>query len=179
MDLETPLPCLIAKYADTEPDRTFVEVAGTDRVLSYGQFQIDVLNWAGAFVNLGVHEGDFVATMLPNRVDSYLCWLGLSWLHAIEVPINPLFMGNVLAYPLNNSNAGVLIIDASLVDRLAPIIDTLQHLKTVVVLDSAESAPILPYHVMSSRDFLGQSSTAPALRKPRYYDPLAVIYTSG
>src|SRR3954468_8862390 len=135
MDLETPLPRLIADTADRDPDRFFVEVAGTDVVLTYGQFHTDVLRWAGAFAAIGLGEGHFVATMLPNRVDSYHCWLGLSWLRAIEVPVNPLFVGSTLAYPINNARAEILVITAALVDGLVPIVDALPSLRAVIVLD--------------------------------------------
>ncbi|MFF3874566.1 AMP-binding protein [Streptomyces sp. NPDC001978] len=179
MDLETPLPRLIAQAADSQPDRIFVEVAGTDTVLTYGEFHADVLRWSGAFTALGVSEGDYVATMLPNCVESYHCWLGLSWLRAIEAPVNPLFVGNTLAYPLNNAQAEVLVIDAAFVDRLVPIADALPHLRTVVVLDTTQPPPPLPWNVMTSDVFLEQASATPRLRTPRYHDPLAVIYTSG
>lgn len=177
-DLETPLPVRIARLAEADANRPFLEVAGTDITLSYGQFHGEVYRWAGAFTRLGVGEGDCVATMLPNRLESHYCWLGLSWLRAIEVPINPLFMGNVLAHPLNNSRAQVLVIDATCVHQLMPIANALPHLRRVVVVDAVEAHTNLPWKVLSDREFLA-GSCAPALKVPRYHDPLAVIFTSG
>jgi crotonobetaine/carnitine-CoA ligase len=184
IDLETPLPRMIANAADSDPDRVFIEVAGTNTVLTYGQYQAEVLRWAGAFTALGVSEGAYVATMLPNCIESYSCWLGLSWLRAIEVPINPLFVGNTLAYPINNAQAEILVIAAACVDRLVPLADSLPHLRMVVVLDPAGTSPsppmpALPWPTVSSREFLAEGSETPALLTPRYHDPLAVIYTSG
>jgi len=170
---------MIADAAEHDPDQVFVEVAGTDTVLSYGQFQAEVLRWSGAFSTLGVGEGAYVATMLPNCVDSYQCWLGLSWLRAVEVPVNPLFVGNTLAYPINNARAEILVIAGEFVDRLVALADSLPYLRRVVVLDPIGPLPTLPWPVMSSREFLDQASATPALRTPRYHDPLAVIYTSG
>ena len=145
IDLETPLPRLIANAADSDPDRIFLEVAGTDTVLTYGQYQAEVLRWAGAFTALGVGEGAYVATMLPNCVESYSCWLGLSWLRAVEVPINPLFVGNTLAYPINNARAEILVIAAAFVDRLVPLADSLPHLRMVVVLDPEDPSSSPPW----------------------------------
>src|SRR4051794_7082834 len=135
MDLETPLPRMIADAAEQDPDRVFIEVAGTDTVLSYGRFQAEVLRWSGAFSTLGVGEGAYVATMLPNCVDSYQCWLGLTWLRAVEVPVNPLFVGNTLAYPINKARSEILVIAGEFVERLVPLVDALSYLRLVVVLD--------------------------------------------
>src|SRR3954464_4356565 len=116
IDLERPLPRMIADAANSDADRIFLEVAGTDTVLTYGQYQAEVLRWAGAFSALGVGEGAYVATMLPNCVESYSCWLGLSWLRAVEVPVNPLFVGNTLAYPIKNARTEILVIAGEFVD---------------------------------------------------------------
>jgi crotonobetaine/carnitine-CoA ligase len=179
IDLERPLPRMIADAADSHPDRVFLEVAGTDTVLTYGQYQAEVLRWAGAFSALRVGEGAYVATMLTNCVESYSCWLGLSWLRAVEVPINPLFVGNTLAYPLNNARAEILVVAAAFVNRLVSLADSLPYLRMVVVLDPVDPLPRLPWPALSSEEFLAQRSATPALRTPRYHDPLAVIYTSG
>lgn len=178
MDLETPLPQLISAAAERDPNAVFVEEAGTDIVHTYGQFHAAVLQWADAFYNTGARPGSFVATMLPTSMASYYGWLGLAWLRAVEVPINPEFIGRSMIHPLNNSRAEILVIAEEFADRLAAISTSLQHLKTVVVLNSTESLPNLPWRVVSVGQFLAEGRPAP-YAIPRYDDTHAVIYTSG
>jgi carnitine-CoA ligase len=177
MDLETPLPVLIAALAETKGERVFVQqINGPD--ITYQAFHQSALDWAAAFSALGVGPGDPVASMLPNGMNSYRCWIGLSWLRAIEVPINPQFLGQTLAYPLNHSQASVLVIARCFVERLGPLAAGLAHLKTVVVLDADDELPNLPWRVVGGPEFL--SAGVPAAREPpRYHDAHAVIYTSG
>jgi crotonobetaine/carnitine-CoA ligase len=177
MDLETPLPVLIAASAETKGERIFVQqINGPD--ITYQAFHQSALDWAAAFSALGVGSGDPVASMLPNGINSYRCWIGLSWLRAIEVPINPQFLGLTLAYPLNHSRASVLVIARCFVERLGPLAAGLAHLKTVVILDAEDELPNLPWRVVGGPEFL--SAGVPASREPpRYHDAHAVIYTSG
>src|SRR3954447_23757289 len=110
MSVEIALPVKIEQRANTDPDRIFVqEVGGSDH--TYAQFHAESRRWSDAFASCGVRQDDFVASMLPNGLTSYLCWIGLSWLGATEVPINPQFVNQTLAYPLQNSHARVLVID--------------------------------------------------------------------
>jgi acyl-CoA synthetase (AMP-forming)/AMP-acid ligase II len=105
VDLKTPLPLLIDAVAEKEGERPFVQQIDGP-VHTYDQFHRSALDWAAAFAAAGVGSGDLVATMLPNGMTSYRCWIGLSWLRAIEVSINPQFLGQTLAYPLKHSRAG-------------------------------------------------------------------------
>lgn len=177
MDLETPLPVLIAALAEKKGERPFVqEINGQDH--TYAQFHQSALDWANAFAASGVGSGDLVATMLPNGMTSYRCWIGLSWLRAMEVPINPHFRGQTLAYPLNQSRATVLVIAERFVERLGLLASGLPHLKTVVIPDADGELPNLPWRVVRGADFLGAGVRA-SYKLPRYHDVHAVIYTSG
>ncbi|GAA0628863.1 ATP-dependent acyl-CoA ligase [Sporichthya brevicatena] len=177
MDLETPLPVLIADLAEKEPGRTFIEeIDGPTH--TYGDFHDSVRRWADGFAAVGVQAEAVVATMLPNNITSYRCWLGLSWLRAIEVPINPQFLGQTLAYPLNHSRAEVLVIAERFVERLDLLRDSLPHLRTVVVPDATGALPDLPWRVLSGEEFLANGIQA-SYSTPRYHDTHAVIYTSG
>src|ERR1700733_5462689 len=177
MNLEIPLPVLIAALAEKEGERPFIqEINGPDH--TYQQFHQSALDWAAAFAAAGVGSGDLGATMLPNGMTSYQCWIGLSWLRAIEVPINPQFLGQTLAYPLNHSRAKVLVIAQRFMERLAPLAAGLTYLKTVVIPDDDGDLPNLPWRVVRGAEFLGAGVPA-SYERPRYHDAQAVIYTSG
>jgi len=176
MDLETPLPLLIEASAQADSTKTFIdEIDG--RRHSYGAFHDDLMRWAAGFAGVGVRKGDLVATMLPTSITAYHAWLGLSWIGSIEVPINPQFVGQTLAYPLNNSRASVLVIAEEFVERLGPIADDLPHLKTVVVVGENRGGG-RSWQTMTQAEFL-DAGISPTLVRPRYDDAHAVIYTSG
>ena len=177
MSIEVPLPIKIEQRADSNPDRLFVqEVNGPS--YTYAQFHDASRRWSDAFAAVGVKRDDYVASMLPIGMTSYYCWIGLSWLGAVEVPINTQFVGQTLAYPLQNCQARVLVIDGKFLGRLAALVDTLAYLETVVVVGSADDAAGLPWRVISVDEFLANGTPAPYV-VPRYHDPHAVIYTSG
>ena len=177
MDLETPLPVLIADLAEKDPGRIFVqEIDGPDH--TYASFHASAREWSDAFSAVGVVADSLVATMLPNGLTSYRCWIGLSWLRAVEVPINPQFLGQTLAYPLNHSRAEVLVIAERFLDRLVPLAQDLPNLRLVVVPDAGTALPELPWRTVTGQEFLA-GGTPGSYDTPRYHDTHAVIYTSG
>lgn len=174
---QTTVPRIIADMADRDPSRVLIQdIEGAD--YSYADFHTAALRWGDAFASAGMRRDSLVATMLPTSVTAYLCWIGLSWLRAPEVPINTQYRGNILAYTLNNSEAEVLVVAAEFVDRLILIADSLQFLKTVVVLGSVPELRSLPWRMVSVEEFLADARPI-AHETPEYYDAHAVIYTSG
>jgi len=177
MNSDEVLPNLIAAIAERDPDKILIdEIDG--RRLTFAEFHARALQWAKSAAAIGIRKDALVATMLHTSTTAYVCWIGLSWLRAPEVPINPEFRGNSLAYALNNCAAEVLFMSERHLDKLLPIAAELRHLKTVVVPDATRSRPELPWKVIGGDEFLAQSRDD-CLQIPRYYDTHAVIYTSG
>ncbi len=181
LERELVLPHLIAKLAGERPDRPFMQqVDGPE--LSYAQFHDANLLWAGAFQRLGIEAGQNVAVMMPTRAEAYHAWLGLAWLRAIEVPLNTMYRGRMLAYILDNSDASTIVIGAQYADRLLEIAAQLPKLKTVVVPDADEIEVDLPFDVITSSMFLGGASPASDAVTdggPSHFDVASIIYTSG
>lgn len=111
------LPRALAKRARATPDRVFIqEVAGQS--VTYAQFHARALLWAAAFRAQGVKEGDRIAVFMPGSVDTAAAWIGMSWLKALEVPINTNYVGDMLEYILADCGAKVLLIADRYFDRL-------------------------------------------------------------
>jgi crotonobetaine/carnitine-CoA ligase len=177
MSGEPALPVLIERAAEADPDRVLVHDTGGGNY-TRSDFHTDCLRWADGFTRIGVRRDDLIASLLPTCLTSYHCWIGASWVRAPEVPINSQYHGRMLAYTLNNSRAGVLVVARRYVDRLPPIAGDLQHLHTVVVIDGAERPEGLPWRVLTGEEFLADTvPRAPEI--PEYHDTHAVIYTSG
>ena len=104
LDRELILPHMIAKWARETPDRVAMkDVEG--RSMTYGELDSELRRWAGALRNVGVRAGENVVTMVPNSFESYLVWLGVAWLRAVEVPTNNMYLGEMLRYLITNSGA--------------------------------------------------------------------------
>ena len=74
--------------------------------------------WAAVIEALGVRAGDHVATLLPNTFDSHRALLALGWLRVVEVPLNTAYVGRMLAYTVDHSDATTLLTTSEYVDRV-------------------------------------------------------------
>jgi carnitine-CoA ligase len=121
-----------------------------------------------------------VAMMLDNSLDTIHVWSGLSLGGMIEVPINTAYRGRFLSYLLNNSEAGILVIEDRYLDRLAAVAGELTHLRTVVVrgdLGAADPALAARFRVLPFGDLEAHPALAPARVGPG--DLIGYMYTSG
>jgi len=177
LEQEFVLPHMIAKHARATPERVAMkDVNG--RVMTYRELDENQRHWAGALRGLGIQAGDHVLTMVPNSFESYLVWLGISWLRAIEVPTNNMYLGEMLRYLITNSNARVAVISSRFLDRLIEIAGSLEHLEVVVVPDADELPPCAIRLVSSSEFFAGAVDVSDEAG-PEYYDICSLMYTSG
>jgi crotonobetaine/carnitine-CoA ligase len=177
---ETLLPQRIEALARRAPDRLAIQnVDG--RKATWGLVHESALVWAAAYRNAGVAPDDTVATLLPNTFESFFAWLGISWLGAVEVPVNTLYRGSMLTYVIENSEVEVLVTSTHFLDQLAAVQNDLTRLKTVLVID-AEADDVasagLDISVVRGRDFL-DAAAADDLRGPDPWDVAAMVYTSG
>ncbi len=159
---------------------------------------------AGAGV--GVAAGDVVCHLSPNHPEAVVAMLALLRLGAVECPVNAGLRGHQLAHVLHHSGARVLIVDGSLVDRVAEQLPAAPDVTTVVQRGLGLAAPPTaaaqtvpsgsgsqaPAGVAGSGlqvpagvvvidydDVRGSSARPPPFRPPRPADPMNIIYTSG
>ena len=171
------LPQVVARLAESEPDAIAMQdVDG--RSISRRDLHEMNLRWAGAYQRLGIEPGEHVATMLPNSFEAFFAWIGLTWLPAVEVPINNMHRGHMLQYLLDDSDAGVAVISERFVPQLAEVIRELPKLHTVVVPDAA-APPDLGIRVLTGEEFFADVQPARHLDGPDAWDIAAIIYTSG
>jgi crotonobetaine/carnitine-CoA ligase len=180
LDRSQVLPHLIARHVEDVPDRlAMVDVDGHQS--TYRELQDTYRTWSDAFRRLGVAPGDTVVTMLPNSFVAFEAWLGCAWLGALEVPVNNAYLGDMLRYLLNDSQASVLVISRRFVDRVAGVAEDLQHLRTIVVPDAEPGDDLagLPFEVLDGTRFFDGATPADDLEGPAHHDTAALIYTSG
>ena len=147
--------------------------------MTYAELDREQRRWAGALRDVGIEAGENVVTMVPNSFESYLVWLGVAWLRAIEVPTNNMYLGEMLRYLITNSEARFAVISQRYLDRLVEIAPSLTGLEAVIVPDSDD----LPDCADPAHRRAPSSSTAssPTVDEPgpEYFDICSMIYTSG
>lgn len=170
------LPVLIQRRATISPDAIAIEcVDGED--YTNRRLHDEALRLAHGLQRLGVCAGETVAVMLTTDPTAHLAWLGITWLRALEVPVNPEFRGNSLRHILNDSTARILITTEDQLDNLTDVLpDTsVQH----IILVGQMSGRDVPGTTITPFDELLTHGPLESAREPKPSDTYSVIYTSG
>ncbi len=156
-------------------DRPFLSIAGAH--WSHADAAAAASRCAAALRQDGVERGDRVAVMSGNRAELLEVVLGCGWIGAASVPINTASMGPQIGYYLADSGAGLLVIEAAFLDRLALADLGRTRLRSIWVIgNESSSADVMlpvtrrPYPTLAA-------ATPPADVLPS--DTLAILYTSG
>ena len=131
-DGERTIVDLLQARLDTDPDGEYLDVVGTK--LSAGEVFDVAGRLSSALRQLGVGDGERVATLLENSAEAALSWWGAVLSGAVAVPINTAYKGEYLRHQLADSDARVLIVGADLLERAAPVIPALPELDHVIVV---------------------------------------------
>ena len=161
--------------ADAQPDHVAV-VLGTEEI-KWRALDDRAARLATVLASLDVGEGARVAQLLYNDAayleSVYACFK----LRSTPVNVNYRYLGNEVAYILENSGAEVLIYHASLADRVTNLkerVPTLRHLICVNDVGPSHDIPSDHLDYRSSID-----SSTPAARISRSGDDLLFLYTGG
>lgn len=167
-------PHAVARWAREAPNAIALQkIDGPS--FTYRELLREHQRWAAAFRRAGISPGDHVASFMPNDLDSIHIWMGLAWLGAIEVPLNPALVGELLTHCLTISDATSIVVSEAFLDRLEAI-GPLPKLKTVIVIDAQRvSKP----GYRSRADFLDGVEPAEGLAGPIYREISGLMFTSG
>jgi len=134
---------------------------------------------AAGLQSVGVVKGDKVAIIMNNRPEFLFLWFGISKLGAIEVPINTAHKGDLLTYMLDRSDSRILVVQSEFLDRVAPILQNLPRLESLIILqESGEAFPTLARPARDYRQvFDNNGRYAPV--EVIWSDPFVIMFTSG
>lgn len=178
LDRDSLLPHVVRRIAETEPDRIFFQpVAGP--AVTHGEVHAASLRWAAALARLGVRRGDNVLTMVPNQVEAYEIWLGLSWLGAVDVGLNINYRGRMLRYTADTAKARLFIIAERFLDRLAAVANEIPTTETIVVPDALYDIKGFPQTTVNRPKLFEDVREIPSLHTPEAWDTACIIWTSG
>jgi crotonobetaine/carnitine-CoA ligase len=173
------IPSLLEARLESDPDSEYLDVCGEK--YSARQVHDSGCRLANSLAQLGVRQGDRVASLVENSGDAMLSWWGAVLGGHIAVPINTAYKGEYLRHQLNDSGSSVLVVQRSLADRAAAVVDSLDILQHVIVIDD-EPVDVdlseLKTKVLAWDELLTADATPPDVHiKPS--DLGTFIYTGG
>ena len=142
--------------------------------LTYSELQTQANRLSNVLAASGVHRGDRVAIVMPQRFETAVAYMAVLQMGAVAMPLSMLFGPEALEYRLHDSEAVVAICDESSIDSLLAIRENCPLLETVIGVGAAGAKASFEYQLALDR----------APTEFRMVDTLAdeaavLIYTSG
>ena len=129
--------------------------------------------------NLGVNPGDRVLIRLPNSLDYPIAFLGAMKMGAISVPTSTLLTAEEVAYLAKDSDAVVLVTDATAWYGMADALVETPNLKHILLSQATEVNAHAKFNVLSLAMCLGAVEHFDASYQTKAEDPAYLVYTSG
>ncbi|MEX0922440.1 MAG: class I adenylate-forming enzyme family protein [Rhodovibrionaceae bacterium] len=169
----------LARQAEANPDKHFVEMAGRDGV-SYAELNRRATRFAGALAALGCRKGDVIAIQLYNCPDFLTAYLGIARLGAIAAPLHMPLRDAEISPLLFHSKAKAVVCapraagydGPAMMARLQSELPELAHVIVADTDSEVEQGPSLAAMVAA-----GAASPPPAPPQPE--DPFLLCFTSG
>jgi crotonobetaine/carnitine-CoA ligase len=149
--------------------------------ITYREMNERVNRVANSLIGLGIKKGDKVCLIMANSVEFLYARFALAKIGAVMVPINTALKGNLLRYIIENSEASVIVADADLIDRVVFIQGEIKRIRTVVVVpDYPDKGTGFASHLAVKKfTQLYEGSPKDPECDVHFYDPIAILYTSG
>ncbi len=114
-------------------DKIAIQVAGTPQSLTYAEVASLVNRAGNGLLGLGLQVEQRAVILLPDGPDFVAAFFGAIKAGIVPVPANTLLQPGDYRFLLEDSRAQALIVAESLLDRVAPALDGLRHLRHVTV----------------------------------------------
>ncbi|MEL6563434.1 MAG: benzoate-CoA ligase family protein [Pseudomonadota bacterium] len=128
--------------AEGRADKTAFREAETGRSLSYGDLAAHSDQAAGALLAAGMRREERMAMLVLDQIEFPVLFWGALKAGVIPVPLNTLLAAPVYAAILQDSRARALVVSEPLWDVVAPVLDALPYLETVIVIGGARNGAI-------------------------------------
>jgi fatty-acyl-CoA synthase len=109
---------------------------------TYRELGQEVARLANALRRLGVDGDQRVATFMWNNAEHLATYLAVPSMGAVLHTLNIRLFPEQIAYVANEAEDRVVLVDSSLVRLLAPILDELKTVHTVILVGEGDSAPL-------------------------------------
>jgi acyl-CoA synthetase (AMP-forming)/AMP-acid ligase II len=120
-----------------------------DRQRSWAELADRVRRFAGGLQSLDVGPGDRVAILALNSDRYYEYYLAVPWAGAVVVPLNIRWSTEELAYALNDSGAGTLLLDDAFLKLVPELRMKVGGLRAIVHMgDQAAPSGLIAYEAL-------------------------------
>jgi 4-hydroxybenzoate-CoA ligase len=148
-----------------------------DRSLTYSELQARSVRFAHALHALGLIQENRVALLLHDTVDYPVAFWGIVRAGCVAIPLNTFLKAEQYAYMLSDSRASAVLVAASLVPTIAPVLDALPRRPLVIVVGGREPGPDGKAHAFENLIAKGDTT---AFAADTLSDEVAFwLYTSG
>ena len=127
----------------------------------------------------GSSSGDRVALMATTSIESVTAMFGATVAGAVIVPMNVFLKGDPLVHQLLTSGSKVVVTDQEGLAVIAPLLDKLPLLESLVVVDAVGEVPSIGLPTNRLRDLLSENEPVGSPLVPKPADPYGIIFTSG
>ncbi|MBF0549928.1 MAG: acyl-CoA synthetase [Deltaproteobacteria bacterium] len=158
------------------PDKTALVFGEMTR--TYSELEDECNQVANALIESGVKKYDRVAILAHNTQHHVLTWMAAAKMGGVYLAVNYLLRGPDIAYCINHSEAKVFIVEDSLYELVADVLDQMPTVKTLLWSTQGSGRPA-PERFQDFDDW----RRGHALEEPdvvlRIEDPVQMTYTSG
>jgi len=151
------------------------------RSLSYAQLQAQTCRLARALRRMGLRPEERMALVLYDSVEFPIAFWSAIRAGIVVIPLNTLLNAQQYAYILADSRAAAIVVSASLLPILRPVLDRLPRLRLIVVVGAeAQEAEDFVSHRLHRLEDLLASEPAEPFTADTVGDEVALwLYTSG
>lgn len=163
---------LLLRHGKSTPGRVAVDFEGD--VWTYGRLYEEVVKCAALLKILGIEKGDRVALQLPKGMDFICLHLGIQFLGAVTLPLNPAYSSEEVEYFLGDSQSALYVTNSEIFARTKKGLENLEDLK-IILTDDVSPTGLEPLKKMLS----GITQANPEPCRVSENDISAICYTSG
>ena len=147
---------------------------GNRETYTFWQMQREANRVSNMLRDAGLEKGTRVGIILPQRPETLIANLGTLQAGGVSVPLSVLYGTEGLEYRLDHSQTEIAIVDEQRAETLAELQPELEHLETVITLDSPDQIEGIEWEteVASSQPTFEPVDTTAE-------DSAYIIYTSG
>ena len=131
-----------------------------ERALTYGELQARSVRFANALRDLGIDREQRVALLLNDTVDYPVAFWGAIRAGCVAIPLNVYLTLPQYAYILADCRARALMVEASLLETIAPVLEKLPRKPIVIVVGKDPATTSWPGSSRPSTSSLSQDVDA-------------------
>jgi carnitine-CoA ligase len=136
---------------------------------------------AKALLKFNLKPQSNVLVMLPNCPEMVFTWFGCALIRAINIPINPYLMGEILARPFIDSQAEILVIHSDFLSLLSTLPqEIISRISKIIVVGNRNSNIDKSSQIIKFDEWLADGQLPLEFNiAGNYKDIQTIFYTSG